>query len=175
MDARLRSGERTLGVTLAEDADGLYAVVDGREHRVRRLASRAVRTADGYEATELQLALDGRVWRAFVVRTGDRLLVSLDGRVHAFGVGDAPRRGASATGVGVVAAPMPGKIVNVLVAVGDAVEAGHPLVVLEAMKMETTLRAEVAGTVAAVSASPGAMVEAGAALVEITPPPIPDA
>jgi 3-methylcrotonyl-CoA carboxylase alpha subunit len=58
----------------------------------------------------------------------------------------------------------------VLVAVGDAVEAGQPLVVLEAMKMETTLRAEIAGTIAAVGASPGDMVEAGAALIEIRSP-----
>jgi len=42
-------------------------------------------------------------------------------------------------------------------------------VVLEAMKMETTLRAEIAGTVAAVGGAPGDTVEAGAVLVEISP------
>ena len=81
------------------------------------------------------------------------------------------RRGAAGSGLRrLTVAPMPGKVLQVLVAVGDAVEPGQPLVVLEAMKMETTLRAEIAGTVAAVGASPGDMVEAGAALVEITPP-----
>jgi biotin carboxyl carrier protein len=64
---------------------------------------------------------------------------------------------------------MPGKVIAVLVAAGDTVEAGQPVVVLEAMKMESTLAAEVAGTVAAVSATPGATVGAGELLVEITP------
>ena len=84
----------------------------------------------------------------------------------------ARRRAAAppAAELGLTVAPMPGKVLQVLVGIGDAVEPGQPLVVLEAMKMETTLRAEIAGTVAAVGASPGDMVEAGAALVEITPP-----
>jgi 3-methylcrotonyl-CoA carboxylase alpha subunit len=102
-----------------------------------------------------------------VVRSGDRLLVSLDGATHAFDLGDAPARGGAAGGVGTVVAPMPGTIVRVLVAVGDVVEAGAPLVVLEAMKMETTLRSEVAGTVAAVPVEAGATVDAGAVLVEV--------
>jgi len=175
MAMRFRLGERALEVSLEEDADGLRAVVDGRAHRVRRITDGVTRDGDGGDVSEMLLAVDGPTQRAFVVRAGDRLHVSLDGRAHVFDLGEAPRRGAAAVGVGLTVAPMPGKVLQVLVAVGDAVEPGQPLVVLEAMKMETTLRAEVAGTVAAVSASPGAMVEAGAALVEITPPPIPDA
>jgi biotin carboxyl carrier protein len=64
---------------------------------------------------------------------------------------------------------MPGKVVKVLVATGDAVTAGQPLVVVEAMKMETTLAAEIDGTVKAVNASTGDTVDAGAVLVEIAP------
>ena len=64
-------------------------------------------------------------------------------------------------------APMPGKVVKVLVATGDVVTVGQALVVLEAMKMETTLVAEVAGTVAMVAATPGGMIDAGAVVVEI--------
>jgi biotin carboxyl carrier protein len=65
---------------------------------------------------------------------------------------------------------MPGKVVKVLVAAGDAVTAGQPLVVVEAMKMETTLAAEIDGTVKSVNASTGDTVDAGAVLVEIRPP-----
>jgi biotin carboxyl carrier protein len=65
---------------------------------------------------------------------------------------------------------MPGKVVRVLVSAGDRVEAGQALVVLEAMKMETMLRAEIAGTVSAISAEPGIMVDAGVVLVELAPP-----
>ena len=58
-----------------------------------------------------------------------------------------------------------------LVAPGDTVEAGQPLVVLEAMKMETTLaRRDRRDGRAPSRAAPGAMVEAGAVLVEIAPP-----
>jgi biotin carboxyl carrier protein len=64
---------------------------------------------------------------------------------------------------------MPGTVIAVLVAVGDAVEAGQPVVVLEAMKMESTLVAEVAGRVGAVAALAGALVAGGDVLVEIEP------
>ena len=65
------------------------------------------------------------------------------------------------------AAPMPGKVVRVLVKAGDAVSARQPLVVVEAMKMENELRAGRDGTVAEVHAREGASVEAGALLIVI--------
>lgn len=171
MEIRLRQGARTLGVAIAESADGLHAAVDGRAHDLRPVVVHRVRTADGTEATELLVAIDGQVRRALVVRAGDRLVVSLDGRAHAFTLGEEARGRAGVPGGGVATAPMPGKIVRVLVSAGDAVEPGDPLVVLEAMKMETTLRAEIAGTVTAVAAAAGSMVEAGTVLVEIAPSP----
>ena len=66
-----------------------------------------------------------------------------------------------------VRAPMPGLVLRVLAAVGDAVEAGQGLVVLEAMKMENELKAPAAGVVAAVHAVPGAAVGKGDLLVEM--------
>ena len=68
---------------------------------------------------------------------------------------------------GVVKAPMPGLVVRVMVAVGEAVTAGQGLVVLEAMKMENELKAPAAGVVQVVRATPGAAVEKGSVLVEI--------
>jgi len=138
---------------------------------VRQLAIRPVRTADGGTGVELALTIDGGGRRAVVVRQGDRVLVAVDGRAHAFGLGEAPRRASAAAGASVVVAPMPGKVVRVLVSAGDRVEAGEALVVLEAMKMETMLRAEIAGTVSAIGAEPGVMVDAGVVLVELAPPP----
>ena len=67
----------------------------------------------------------------------------------------------------VVKAPMPGRVVKVLVAKGDVVEVGRGLVVLEAMKMENEVRAKVAGTVAEVHVTPGATVEGSAKLVTL--------
>jgi biotin carboxyl carrier protein len=66
-----------------------------------------------------------------------------------------------------IAAPMPGKVVRLLVAVGDAVRARQPVVVVEAMKMENELRADRDGTVAEIHAREGMSVEAGALLIVI--------
>jgi len=72
-----------------------------------------------------------------------------------------------ADGVQAVAASMPGKVVRVLVAPGDLVEAGQGLVVVEAMKMQNELKAVRAGRVATITANPGATVNAGEILATI--------
>jgi propionyl-CoA carboxylase alpha chain len=79
---------------------------------------------------------------------------------------DAAERGGVA---GECRAPLPGTVTKVLVSVGDMVAEGDGLVVLEAMKMEHTLRALGAGTVRAVHGSPGQQVDVGDLLVEMEP------
>jgi 3-methylcrotonyl-CoA carboxylase alpha subunit len=69
---------------------------------------------------------------------------------------------------------MPGKVAAVLVEPGALVERGQPLLVLEAMKMEHTIRAPEAGRIVAVRYAAGKQVEDGALLVELAaekPPP----
>ncbi len=70
---------------------------------------------------------------------------------------------------GELSAPMQGTILKVLVSEGDQVEAGRPVAVLEAMKMESTLSAPVAGRIAAVEVSPGDAVRSGQRVVVIEP------
>jgi biotin carboxyl carrier protein len=79
------------------------------------------------------------------------------------------RQPGAATGIGPqrVTAPMPGKIVRVLVKPGDAVAARQGLVVIEAMKMENELRASRPGRVRDVSVSEGQSVDAGAMLLVV--------
>jgi len=74
----------------------------------------------------------------------------------------------AATGPAVVRAPIPGKLVKLLVKAGDRVKAGQTLAVLEAMKMENELRAPRDAAVAAVHASEGATVETGQELLSLT-------
>jgi biotin carboxyl carrier protein len=79
-------------------------------------------------------------------------------------------RGASAgagEGVQLITSPMPGKVVRVLVAPGDPVQAGQGLVVVEAMKMQNEMRAPRAGKALTVSAKEGATVNAGETLVTL--------
>lgn len=73
--------------------------------------------------------------------------------------------GAEAEGRQQVAAPMPGKIIRVLVKAGDKVEAGQGLVVVEAMKMQNEIRSPKGGTVERVLANEGQPVNAGEVLV----------
>ena len=67
-----------------------------------------------------------------------------------------------------VVAPMPGKVVKVLVAIGDPVEARQGLVVVEAMKMENELTVSRAGTVAKIEVTEGTLVEAGRLLIIVS-------
>lgn len=66
-------------------------------------------------------------------------------------------------------APMPGVVTQVPVREGEAVRAGQPLVIIEAMKMEHVVRAKRAGTVRALRVRPGEQVEGGVVVAEITP------
>jgi acetyl-CoA/propionyl-CoA carboxylase biotin carboxyl carrier protein len=90
------------------------------------------------------------------------------GAARSASAGPRPRRaaggaggGASAAGSGAVTVPMQGTIVKVLVEVGDQVEAGQTVCVLEAMKMENNINADKAGTVKEVKVAPGDSVGSG--------------
>jgi len=104
---------------------------------------------------------------------GDRLWIHAEGEHYApSACRPRDRRGAHRRDDGVrghwaARSPMPGAVIAVDVAVGDVVEAGAPLAVVEAMKMEHTLRAPGRGTVTRIAVSPGARVALDEVLVEI--------
>ena len=80
---------------------------------------------------------------------------------------DVAAASAPPSGPAPIVAPMPGLVVRVRVAVGDRVEAGQGVVVMEAMKMENELRATAPGVVRSIEVEPGTAVEKGALLVEL--------
>ena len=90
---------------------------------------------------------------------------ALDERTRA--IRDLSAATAGPVGPAPVRAPMPGLVIRVNVKVGDEVQAGQGLVVMEAMKMENELRATAAGRVRSVEVSPGTAVEKGALLVAL--------
>jgi biotin carboxyl carrier protein len=77
------------------------------------------------------------------------------------------RKGRGGDGEKIVKSPMPGRVVRVLVAKGDEVAAGQPLLVVEAMKMENEVRAKTACRVAEVHVETGATVEGNAKLLTL--------
>jgi acetyl-CoA carboxylase biotin carboxylase subunit len=113
--------------------------------------------------TTLELP-DGHRLRARVIADGDRVFV------HGLGTSIAlrelprfPDRDHAAAADACVA-PMPGKILAVLVALGDAIAEGQPLIVMEAMKMEHRIHAPHAGVVKELRVEPGQQVDGGALL-----------
>jgi pyruvate carboxylase subunit B len=123
------------------------------------------------------LKIDTRVYRVVVQRRQGRgrytLWIdgyrfeaeALDERTRA--IRDVSAAAAGPSGPAPVRAPMPGLIVRVNVKVGDTVQAGQGIVVMEAMKMENELRATAAGIVKSVDVAPGTAVEKGALLVAL--------
>jgi biotin carboxyl carrier protein len=95
---------------------------------------------------------------------GRSVSVDVNGRRTGRGAADT---GAGAHGEQRVVAPMPGRVVRVLVNAGDAVDARQPVVVVEAMKMENELRSPKSGRVKDVAVTTGASVEAGRVLMVI--------
>jgi biotin carboxyl carrier protein len=126
---------------------------------------------------EVQPLEPGSYWvrldnKSFRVTLGSPGSVTVNGRPLAMDVFD-PRdlrtsgRGGSTQGRQEVTAPMPGKIVRVLVNVGDTVEEGQGVVVVEAMKMQNEMKSPKAGTVAEVRTRADATVSAGEVLIVV--------
>jgi biotin carboxyl carrier protein len=119
------------------------------------------------------ILMNGRSYDARVEEApGGILVVVIDGFRFEVEVRDPRRRagrpGAKGVdGVQSLTAPMPGKVVRVLVNTGDAVEAGQGLVVVEAMKMQNEIKAPRPGRVLALPAREGATVAAGEVLATI--------
>ena len=119
----------------------------------------------------IRYRLDGREQSAECRFAGDDLHLKLEGIDIAVRetLYQPPASRAGADGSdGQVRAPMNGKVVAVLVAVGDAVEKGQRLVVVEAMKMQHEMTASVAGKVARLAVKPGDQVATRQVLVELT-------
>ncbi|MFB4390286.1 MULTISPECIES: acetyl/propionyl/methylcrotonyl-CoA carboxylase subunit alpha [unclassified Pseudomonas] len=111
---------------------------------------------------------DGLRRRHLAVRRGEVLYLQWEGELHGLSAFDPIAEAEASQGhQGGLAAPMNGSIVRVLVEPGQAVEAGTALVVLEAMKMEHSIRAPQAGTVTALFCQEGEMVSEGTVLVAL--------
>jgi 3-methylcrotonyl-CoA carboxylase alpha subunit len=117
---------------------------------------------------QLLVERDGVRRQHLAIRRGDALYLQFDGELRTVQrIDPIAEAQAGQQQHGGLTAPMNGSIVRVLVAAGQSVEAGTALVVLEAMKMEHSIRAAHAGVVKALYCAEGEMVSEGAVLVEL--------
>jgi biotin carboxyl carrier protein len=170
---------RTRRIELKREGQSYLVAVDGRQQLVDAALQSGIWS---FLLTDLNPAARGAtspLRRSHEIAiaespSGD-LIVHVDGRVVTASVAGArgswARRGQDGGGGGAgphrITAPMPGKVVKLLVGPGDSVAAGQGVVVIEAMKMENELRSAKAGTVKDVRAAEGTSVEAGTVLVVV--------
>jgi 3-methylcrotonyl-CoA carboxylase alpha subunit len=160
----LRLGERQQDVSV-EYAQGGYVL--GLDGGPRVLASGELEGHGGFRAR-----LGERRVHAAVIAAGERRHVFFEGRAYPIVRVDASQGAGRGDEVaGGLTAPMPGKVIALLAEPGKKVEKGAPLLVLEAMKMEHTIKAPRAGVVKAFRFEPGEQVSEGAELVELESAP----
>ncbi len=114
---------------------------------------------------KLSVDLNGEKFKAKVVAEGNKLSIFVDDQLHQLEIHQEGQGVQEEESAANFSAPMPGTIVAVMVNAGDHVEQGQPLLVMEAMKMEHTIKAPADGTVTEVYFSEGDLVEDGAELV----------
>jgi biotin carboxyl carrier protein len=166
-------------------------LIDGREHTLEWVAGEvSACSLDGerFDAQAVEISpgvfsilIGGKSYTVRVAASGAGLgdptaehqySASVEGRTYSVAVRD-PRRwsrgggGAAREGPQRITAPMPGKVVRVLVAEGDQVAAGQGLIVVEAMKMQNEIKATAAGFVKKLLVAAGQPVGAGDSLVVI--------
>lgn len=163
----ITSGEQTRAVQvrlLSDDgAVARYALTLGDADPVEVEVSRA-------GTGGMTLLLGGASYDVGVTPDDEGFEVDVRGFPHDVAVVDPRRkalRTAAGAGAGTVKTQMPGRIVRLLVAEGDAVEKGEPMLVVEAMKMENEIKAPRDGIVKRFAVAAGDLVEAKAVLVEL--------
>jgi biotin carboxyl carrier protein len=115
------------------------------------------------------ILIEGRSYQATVLAPGT---IQVNNRIFSVELFD-PRELRARSSAGAshgrqnIVAPMPGKVVRVLVAVGITIEAGQGLIVVEAMKMQNEMKSPKAGIVVEIKTKPGATVAAGEILIVI--------
>jgi biotin carboxyl carrier protein len=145
---------------VAEVRPGVYSVLIGERSFAARVHSGRTALAAGARSS------NGRA------TNGGEYVVQVDGASFEIAAEDPRRRRRAGTrlaveGKQIVKAPMPGKVVRVLVAEGQAVEAGQGLLVIEAMKMQNEVKCPKAGKIAKLAALEGQAVKAGETLAVV--------
>ncbi len=164
MTYRIKLGDtiHTLDAQVGENGETFVLAMDDRE------LSCSARRIDDHR---LELIVDGNKSLVSLARDKNGVWIAHDGAVRFVENAESrSRRGrVTAEGPREVTPATPANVVRVLASVGDRVTKGQGLVVVSAMKMESTLNAPYDGTITAINCEAGALVKPGEILVEIEP------
>ena len=138
--------------------EGLRLTVDGKDHSF---------AGEALEGGALYIRLDGRKFKARAVRDKSDWHIFSAGNYRRLTLKEVLQGQDADTRSGSLAAPMPGKIIQVLTRSGVSVKKGEPLIILEAMKMEHTIIAPTDGVVREVHYAAGEQVLEGAELISL--------
>jgi len=164
VEYKFKNNEDIISLTVEADGDHSFEAAVGEDHHAvtfRRISDH-----------RLHLTVDGRCVTAFVADTPEGKTVMVNGQswlLEDAAASSSRRRGNRPDGPKQVSPPMPAVVTRILVATGDSVEKGQGLVVVSAMKMDTTLTAPFDGVVAAINVAEGDKVTPKQVLVDITP------
>ena len=146
-------GEARHPVRVRFTDDGERLLIGARDYRI--------------EGDGLVISLDGRSFKARAVRDGSHWHVFYDGDYRRLALREELQAPQDAVAGGSLAAPMPGKVIQVMVEAGARVKKGEPLLILEAMKMEHTITAPADGVVKLINFAAGEQVLEGAELITL--------
>jgi biotin carboxyl carrier protein len=151
----LVSADKTFPLEVSEDNGRLRVVLNGEpvEIEVGQLSGGGLSLLVGDRSYEAQVDVQDK--QISVELAGERFLFELDDGLMSGGEG---RRGGHG-GIAEVKAPMPGKVVKLLVSAGDAVESGQGILLFEAMKMQNEIKSPMAGEVVDFAVQEGQAVE----------------
>ncbi len=142
----------------------MKVIVNGVETELGAVSGARVIT----DGDRLRISTHAGLKSAVVMRKGDKTLVSVDGQIFEIEKFSASRNRDGIAGSGEGRAPMPGQIVEVLVANGDQVSEGQTMLILEAMKMQQPIKSDFSGVVSDLTAKVGDQVNDGQLLVKVT-------
>ena len=161
-------GREAVTVSLRESGEGVYEItLDGRTVHVDAVRSGPTVYSIIEDGQQFEAMVDEKGAHGFDVLVAGRIfhLEALDERTKLL----AQTAASAPTGPQTVVAEMPGKVVKLAVAAGEAVREGQGVVILEAMKMENEIPSPISGTVREIPVSEGQTVEAGALLFTVMP------
>jgi biotin carboxyl carrier protein len=163
LNMELKYGNKKFDVDIKKDGDQYVSAINGTDLNLQAFSiAKNIST----------VRINGKTFKAYSAADDNKSYVTINGNCFVFDkVKDEEKSygdtGGSSANIDVVKPPMPGSIVKIIVEKGQTVKEGDGLIIVEAMKMETTLYSSIDGIVTEINVKPGEQVDSDKALLII--------